>query len=357
MNLLINLISDQTIPNIQFIKEFRKSADELLFITTETMEEKGVSEWILKTLNIKNQYTHRLVVSPFSFSDIRVKLNGFDYEKYDQILVNLTGGTKIMSLISFDFFKNKGAEIYYLTGKQGQYFKIFPEKKKNEFQLQHHISLREYLTAYGFKVRETKPSGIPFHYTQRFFKWFTEDKTEGHYRIISKLQNFRRKGCEITDVEGLGNLLNEIGFLYKDNKLTKYQIKYLTGEWFEEYIYYIVKKELNLGDDLKTGIVLTKNEVQNEYDVVFLYKEQLHLIECKTYILSDIKKSLVNDTIYKSSSLLKQMGLFAQSYIFTLNKEMDLRKASFDRADELRIKIIGLENLQTEEDIKKAILD
>lgn len=354
MNLIVNLISDQTIPNVQFIKEFcTDDDDEILFLSTPKMEEKGVQNWILKASSLKQKNTtHTLLINPFDLKNIREKLNGFDYEKYDTILVNLTGGTKIMSLTAFDFFKNKGAEIYYLTGKKGQFFKIFPDKKNNEFTLQKHILLNEYLTAYGFTIKKTTPSGIPFNYTATFFKWFTQDKTKEQHNIISQLQEYRKKGCSISKVEGLQKLLNEINFSYTNDKLTKYQVKYLTGDWFEEYIYYNVKEILNLGENLQTGIILLKNDVQNEYDVVFLHNEKLHLIECKTYILSDRKRGLVNETIYKSSSLLRQMGLFAQSYIFTLNKESDLREASFDRANELNIKIIGLENLQTKELIK-----
>ena len=44
--ILVSLISDQTIPNVQFIKE--KIVDEYLFISSEAMEKKGILNWILK---------------------------------------------------------------------------------------------------------------------------------------------------------------------------------------------------------------------------------------------------------------------------------------------------------------------
>ncbi len=360
MNLIVNLIGGQTTPNIQFIKEFYQDDNELLLITTEDMEKSGQSRWLLNAAQIKEERVKKLLVPPYNLKLMRQELAKLDYDKYDKIVVNITGGTKIMSLTTFDFFKNKGADIYYLTGRSGQYYKIFPERKSNEYTLKNHITLDEYLKANGFKMKKTTPSGIPFDYTNWFFKWFIEERNSEHHKVIAELQEpkqkYRDKGCKIKNVEGLTGLLAEINFPYEGEKLSKYQVKYLTGEWFEEYIYYIVEKRLNIGSDLlQTGVQLVKNQVENEYDVIFLYNERLHLIECKTYILSDRKKGLVNETIYKSASLIKQMGIFAQSYIFTLNKEEDLKKASLDRAKELKIKMVGLENLKTEDLIIQSL--
>lgn len=53
--LLINLVSDQTIPNIQLFKEFKDEVSKILFVSTDAMKKKRTLEWLTKVcLEIKN---------------------------------------------------------------------------------------------------------------------------------------------------------------------------------------------------------------------------------------------------------------------------------------------------------------
>lgn len=104
-NLIVILVSQQTIPNVMFVKQFLKQNDDLLMVSTEKMQNKE-NENIKKSLNLPNAI-HTITVDEFNNKDIQSKLSDFDFSPYSNLVVNITGGTKIMSLEAYTFFKEK----------------------------------------------------------------------------------------------------------------------------------------------------------------------------------------------------------------------------------------------------------
>ncbi len=353
-NLIVVILSDQTIPNVLFIKQFcKQKEDEILFVSTLKMREKA--EWIKNTLNLDNKI-YTIEVDSFDGRDIEEKLyqSEIEYDNFEAKYINITGGTKIMSLEVYNFFKNQGGcDIYYVKGGS-DYFKLFPIKKEKDFKFTKHLSIEEYFKSYGF---DSKYSNIYMdkEYTYQFFKWFVEDKNNNHHEIISSLQSSRegifksrKKNVSVNELEktisDLKNFLIEINYPNKES-LTKKDVDYLTGNWFEEYIYHKLKDQNVLGENLLIGVSRKNENTENELDIVYLKNNELSIIECKTYITNKEKPSLPNDTIYKLDSILRELGLFAKSYIATLNKNEDLNDAHRKRAKQYRIDLITLENL------------
>ncbi len=168
--LLVSLLSDQTIPNVQLINQFISQVDKYLFISTSLMEKKKVGTWIVKACGLsEDKLLGTIVVDQFSFDDIEGKLDSTSFENYGRIIVNLTGGTKVMTLASFDFFRDLGAEIYYLTGSDDTLIKLSPGRKKRSEKLKVSVNVTQYLQAYGFDIKESKPSNIPESFTRHFF--------------------------------------------------------------------------------------------------------------------------------------------------------------------------------------------
>ena len=126
--LLVSLVSDQTIPNVHLINEYGSQIDQYLFISTQAMEKKGVRQWIVNACHLPGEsLLPAVVVDQFSFDNIELQLDRIDFEAYGRIIVNLTGGTKVMTLAAFDFFKDLGAEIFYITGSDDRLIKLAPE--------------------------------------------------------------------------------------------------------------------------------------------------------------------------------------------------------------------------------------
>ena len=240
-NIIIVLVSQQTIQNVLFIKEFVKSNDDhILLISTKGMKEK--EEWIKNSLNIQNKY-HSIIVDEYDNKDILQKLKEFDIHEYKNKYINITGGTKLMSIETYDFFKSiENCHIYYIT-RGNEYKKIFPIEEENTYNFKCSVSIKEYFKAYGFESKESGLSEIDKEYTYDFLEKFLEND---RYHIIQELQRKRGvnnlKKINISEVNGLGKFLSDIGFpLKNEGIISKKEIEYLTGGWFEEYVYYTLK--------------------------------------------------------------------------------------------------------------------
>lgn len=367
-NLIVILVSQQTIPNVMFVKQFLKQNDDLLMVSTEKMKNKE-NENIKKSLNLPNAI-HTIIVDEFNNKDIQSKLSDFDFSPYSNLVVNITGGTKIMSLEAYTFFKKKeNCNIFYIT-KGTEYKKISPYADE-VFHFNCELDLEHYFKAYGYEPNYSATSGIDKEYTYSFFDWFINHKEFKHQGVISELQKIRnckksdgelckkfiKKGIyPIDEVEGLSNLLYDINFPTKEGNISKKEIEYLTGNWFEEYIYYKLKDNNIISEkDIICGVMLKNDKASNEFDIVFLKDYQLHIIECKTSIINKDKQSLPNDTIYKLDSLKKELGLFAKSYIATLNKKEDLKENHKERAKLYGMQFLTLNEIKDEEVLIKQI--
>lgn len=360
--ILVSLVSDQTIPNVQLIKEFKHQIDDFLFITTDAMEKKGCRQWIELAANVQNSQIR--TINPYSFDDIVQKLDSFDFSLYDRVIVNLTGGTKIMSLVTSDYFKELGAEIYYIPGNDKSLLKLFPGRKKEVLELEQSVSLKEYLVSYGFTINESQASGFSKEYTQSVFDKFVVNGFTDYINVLSKLRDKREKSVEIATIENLTDFLNYLEFpIMSLLKLTKLQVKYFTGEWFEEYVADRLTDELGESLDMSVGIQIKKDQIineekksfSNEMDILFMYKNKFYSIECKTSVFDTIEeknergetiykeRNILGETIYKSDSLKQKFGLFAHTYIFILDSIGDKReklKSHLERAELSNITII-----------------
>jgi hypothetical protein len=353
--LLVSLISDQTIPNVQFIKEKQDEDTYFLFVSTQKMEEKGIKNWIINVCKIPdNKILKTIVVDQFSLNDIESKLSELNYEEYEKLIVNVTGGTKIMSHTTTEFFKDRASEIFYLTGGN-TILQVHPKIKQPTQNINKQITLDEYILSHGFEIQEGKLSGIASEFTKQFFTNFIseEKKYLSTFRELRRLRNEKEKKekYEISVIAKLDTFLNTINFPLADclrKDITRREIKYLTGEWFEEYIYYQLKYDLNISEnDIKTGIILKKDKTSNEFDVIFLYKGTLHTIECKTSIITNENHNLMLDTIYKVTALQKNLGLYSRSNIFTLSSKenKEVRDAHFERGDIFNISVFCREDI------------
>lgn len=108
MNILVSIISEQIIPNYLLIKELHKELqsqiDRYLFISSAKMEEQNKTNILCEVAGIdKNQRIKTLVVEDL-LNSILVKLSKLNLPADATYYVNITGGTKIMSLAVWRFF-------------------------------------------------------------------------------------------------------------------------------------------------------------------------------------------------------------------------------------------------------------
>ena len=371
---IVTIVSEQTVPNVLFIKEF-SAADKYIFVSTEKMESptRNTTEKIIDAAGIAKSKIKTIVVIEDSLLDIDTKLiEQLDIEDDDNVLVNITGGTKIMSLGVYNYFSRNGAaDIYYIPIGKNEIRQVFPLRKNRIKSLEFRINLLDYLKAYGVQVQPVSYSSKntflkPVEQTSALFKSFITNRSELYYNAEEiRINNFRGKKIEKNNeaqnkIFESALVFSNYGVVFdSSDTISKGETKYLTGEWFEEFVYPIIKRTLNKNDDeIGMGVQLIKGDTPNEYDIVFTHNNSLYVIECKTDIADNEEGKisyLFTNTLYKAATLKKEFGLWVNYFLFALNDFSDLKEEQKSRAKLLDIKLVGLEILTNEETLVEYI--
>ena len=357
--ILVNLVSEQTIPNVQFIKWFYKKYTKnitVLFISTEAMEKRQKSECIknaLKGLKYFINYEDTILTDENDISKTENVLKSFfENHKYKNFIVNITGGTKLMSLAVYQFFHNKeNTEIYYQAiGKSLQ--QLYPVQQKYDvFEV---LTLEEYLTAHGIISRYDNNCVKDWNFNKSVYELLVNENRE-KIKGMNALQNnswfkniYKRKDfLDFTEIEdskfskidnpeatkeNMISLLEQFGF--DVHKVMLKDIRYITGGWFEEFVYQKICNEYHNVDvkNVALNVKIQKGNDKNELDVIYLDKDnKLHVIECKSFVDGKEGEKVLNDALYKLQAIIKsKFGLYIQQDLYTksiIDKETPLNRA------------------------------
>ncbi|MEA3505331.1 MAG: DUF1887 family CARF protein [Bacteroidota bacterium] len=301
--ILISLISEQTIPNLKLINEFKTNVDSFIFVTTKAMEEKlkNRSDWIIKAATISKNKIKRIVVNQNSMSDIEEKLFEIDVDSSCEYIVNITGGTKLMSIAALNYFREfKNVKVFYVPIGLTTYRQIYPHIDKPEKEFNNNISLKEYLNVYGLKILSS---------SNRVY----------NYKLSKELM--QKVISENSDFEKIPALINA------HNNYDEAMKAYYSGKWFEEYIYMTIKENLNLKtSEIATSVNIQNPNTKNEFDVMFVYKNTIYVVECKAYHGENNIKSKIENGLYKLGALDDDFGLRANSIFITTFNLFDYNK-------------------------------
>lgn len=354
---LVNIITDDNpIPAYLFIKEKYESGDNLMYIsanyTVDDLEE------LAKLFDVPQEHVEQIILGnavDIKYEEIyktvrRHLEDGVDYH------VNLAGGTRYMALAVQQVFEKYHATFYYVQVTNNQIVSTIFDDSVNDgddiiSNIRYKMTIAEYLRVHGIThdIRDSaqassSPYNNPQHTplrskedVQKFFHLFSRNGFSGSdYKTMELLrQHYRgRKEIEINKVEqnstkgkpsvpGLTDFLIHLLFVpEKTGFLSKQELDYLTGGWFEEYIYYLLKERIK-PDDIALGVRIKRGETKhdNELDVVFTKNNKLFVIECKTGVETE---RLFNEIVYKACAIKEALlGVSCHSYIFSLKKDKD----------------------------------
>jgi len=297
--IIISILGAQTIPNILFIKEFDRSKNtKHVFISSKEMNELQVAETIAAVCNLKPNQVQVITLDNKSVLKINDVLQRASFAETDEYVVNITGGNKLMSQMAFAFFaKMPKAAIYYLPINELAIQQLHPQLA--EVTLASKLTLEEYLLAHNFVINARGSTTSFQHSPHTIFNQVIQQGGPSRVKII-------------TDTLAQEYLQND--------KV------YLSGAWFEEWLFIFIKKQLGLGpDDIAFNIKLKHLrsvsilESDNEVDVAFVYKQKLYMLECKVYTSSlPIKGDKVVMPMYKNAAIAKNFGLQARNFVAIL---------------------------------------
>lgn len=315
---LVSILSDHLVPNYLFIKEMRGQYNELLFIGTPYTESKAIATHLENALENRKSNIKKVILESDQYQEGVQSLENISLPTDVHYIVNLTGGTKIMSLIVYDFFRKLNSSFYYIPIGKNTYCNI---EEENMHALQYRISLREYFTLYGLHY---ECDNALLKDAETTFQFFEKQKKRKFY------------------------LSDEIKNSHQAETAT--DKKYYAGEWFEEYTYLRIKKELNLREqDIAMSLKIYREDSQNndnEIDVAFMYENALYIIECKVSMngYGKEKWQTIEDYLYKLAAISKDFGLIVRPYIFTLHKMEKLPDGSL-KGLQKRMQILGIRNI------------
>lgn len=331
----ISLISQQSIPNLKLIKEFQTEVDNHIFITTKEMEDDNKSDDIINAANLSQSKVQKIRVNPNALSDIENELLKIEERKGYEYIVNITGGTKLMSIAALNYFDEfKNVKIFYVPIEGECFRQIFPRIENPETKFKIKISIYEYLTSYGLEII-TKSNEIRNFEISRI--------------LMRKLINGNSCVKEIPTLR------------YATKHENPEDRTYFMGKWFEEYIYQTIKNKLSLNNsEIATSVKIKKGNSENEFDVLFIYKNQIYVIECKAYYSARNVKFKLQEAMYKLGALDDDFGLQAHSFLITTfdikNYKPQWDNTLNNRAKSLDVRFLQFNDIKNSNKIINQIL-
>ncbi len=309
MTHLISLLSEHLLPNFLVAKEYERQYDAHIFITTQRMGEKGMTSRYCNALGIDEKEVRIVVISEEDLSNARQKLQNENFCREDKYIVNLTGGTKIMSIAVYQHFFKYRADYFYVPIATN---KIENVRTGEDLPITYQVNISEYLSLYGLYIETSETE----------YRHDDDQGEEFEKYVFNRIKNDKRLSPE--------------------------------------------KKQIARG--VKLFRDRNEKDNDNEIDVMWIENNQLFVSECKTSLFkpkeigSDGRPiqnppEYLEEIMYKLSAISKDFGLRVNPYIFI---KKGLPRKFFNekrkKAVEKRMKILGIKGIYSEKDLKQKEL-
>lgn len=341
---LVNIITeDNPIPAYLFIKELYKEGDKLMYISAKDTEDDLDALSVM--FSVPKNYIQEIVLrhntDEFTYEKICRTIVG--YLNYDtEYCVNLAGGTRYMALAVQQVFERFNTEFFYVQVEENMIVKsVFDNRINNNddyfYPISYRMNIAEYLEAHEINHDLAPYTHKPIRFREEaeyIFNLFTQNVlSDQDYETMELLRTYYRNMRHIKikvvqekgyynypPVPGLTDFLNTFDFVSdRLGVLSKREVEYLTGGWFEEYVYYLVRKRIK-PQDIALGVRIWRRNVNhnNELDVVFTKGNKLFVIECKT----GVQTKQFNEVVYKLCAISEALlGVSCCSFIFSLKPD------------------------------------
>ena len=392
MKVHICLMSDQLLANYLPAKQLKP--DYVLLVNTQYTLTKKLDERITALLELQSikvgnapkvapDDSYALLLNYFTELAQFVKT-----QSWSNVTLNITGGTKLMSLAAFEAFKENCQQIIYVNTHndqiqyvlQDEFIKLKPDLigvdeylfAHNVFSAQRDVATEEWVKQAEARklltqkladfARDSQKAGfigaLNYEASKSLKKNRLPDNSyetlltapEREFRFIFSSASRLLESCE------------DFGLLtyHGGKKITISSVEaaeYLSGLWLEEYCYLLGKKlglhDVRCSQEISWNVKTEDaEEVRNEIDVLFVHNNRMLIIECKTANF-DRDFSSSNDIIYKLDSIATDLrGLFGKIWLLSAREINDQR--IIKRAESQHINLLHGEQLANlESEIKK----
>lgn len=354
MKTIVNIVSEQTLPNYLFVKENYEKGDKIIWIVSKAEKIQTAMQCLTNVIgSIPNQkiYLEEGKEENIEYVKDTLQKNISSNEKF---CVNLTGGTKIIAIAVYDFFKTNYQEtlFFYIPFPKNIIVNISLMQSQD---IQYKINVEEYLHLYNLKIGNTicREGYLSFENAKTVYSKLNNlrniynielcelralkdknkfDKNNSDkqypYEEIGKVKlKDDIGGNEETRAERIKNFitLNDIPIKSKAGFISGDDMFYISGGWFEDFVFYLTKQQEE-PDDIVCGIEILKHgdeRSKNELDIVYTKNNKLYIRECKT---GWEKGKMFNEIVYKATAIKSLFGLSTNSSLFAYMDKLSENK-------------------------------
>jgi hypothetical protein len=354
------LVSGQATPNLIPVMDLKSAPRRVVLAVSRDMEERG--KWlsdIMKRHGIKVEILP--VPDAYDFSGCWEVFSDWLTTQETEVALNATGGTKIMAIAAQDVFREVRKPVFYVNIENDSLLRL--DRGEKPVVLPAKIKLREFLESYGYEV-DGEVAHPDIQAEQRDFVGRLAYESERLGSALGNLNWLAQQAKDslmspVLDAKDLDSrTLNELlgmfsaaGWLsLEKNKLVfpdEASRQFVNGGWLELLVYQALS---NLSSEFKFSdyaiglkVKAPNKTTKNELDGAFLYRNTLHIIECKTANLfqlsSDKSQSKGTDALYKLDGLRDMGGIRAKAAL--IDYRGSLNDADKKRANQMKLKIIS----------------
>lgn len=326
---------------------------------------------VVDMLDLPNAYDYAALSDAF--------LNYLAEHVDENIALNVTGGTKLMAVAAQEVFRSAGKPVFYVNVESDEVL-VIGEKSRSQ-PLRAKLKVHELLKAHGYSVTTQAQPQISRELRDLTARLIDHVASAGQaLGVLNALARSARDNqlrADLSPGQQSTRALDDIVGLFADAGLLRQQGNALifkneearffaNGGWLESHVYEVLQslRPQHLGlTDVAMGVRVSfadapgkpQNNDKNEIDVAFLYRNTLHLIECKTANLAQPSSGgddKATEAIYKMESLLKLGGLRTRGMVVDYRGQLSQSEANQKRAAEAHIAIVSGNQLK---DLKGAI--
>ena len=348
---LVSIIGDFFSSVVPIFYEFKDKISTHIIISDDSKRddrlakkfEKGSKKFIQKNeLNIKTLYYQ---IDEDSFESLDKAKDFIINNSKKDIYINTTDGLSAINtffslrmlplgakIISYDIFDNE----YHIIDINGMKRK----KIKNSSTVIEHFNLK------GVKIQSKGLKSFAVKYEDEIKDLFEHNHYE--YRGFKYEFTVNHKMPSRQVFPNIYYLFDKMNLT--NNNLTKEHLfQVLTGDMFEYYVYLLAK---DLGfDDIEIAVEIEDNEIRNEFDLLLMKDNHLHIIECKH---RGFKTLDLEDLIYKYATLRRVVDEDARGIIVSLVNKYS--KNYINRALSHNIALFGF-NKNLRNNIKNFLIE
>ncbi len=356
-NTQIILVSGQMIPNVTPVIDDAIRPNKVILCVSNAMQSRGDSlQAFFQSKRIETEIFS--LGSAYDFSELKNRFLELAarFDDNSQVAVNLTGGTKLMT-IAAQFVLGDDFSCFYVVPDEDNIVMLNTEPGE-KYELRNRLNLTDYFAIHGYRVENLVKQKTVSEQDDRLFKNLLNDydKYRDSLGLLNYLADQAEKAYSLKiryeiaekDWDIMQLFMDHGAIKYYDDKMIEFanssSRKFCKGLWLEMATYQAIKmvdQELSLQDFACSIEITSSSGIKNEIDAAFLYNNNLYIIECKTATMT----AKGSDVLYKLDTIKSYAGMLTRSIVVTFKPLSGYDKG---RAADLKIKIIeglALKNL------------